>query len=138
MQLKYEIAGGDFSLAGMASSEVKKVLKQINLPPELIKRIAIAMYEAEVNIVAHAFRGTMEVQIDSEKVFMKFTDEGPGIEDIDKAMEEGFSTANDMVRQMGFGAGMGLPNIKKNADRLNIQSEAGKGTIVEITSYINK
>jgi serine/threonine-protein kinase RsbT len=138
MRFCYSIEGGNFSAAGMASSEVKKILKQLNLSPALIKRVAVAMYEAEVNIVAHAYKGQMEVDIDSEKVFMRFTDEGPGIEDIDLAMKEGFSTASEEVRQMGFGAGMGLPNIKKNVDLLKVNSEVGKGTRVEITTFIRE
>lgn len=136
MDLNYEIEGGDFSQAGMASSEVKKILKQLNLAPALIKRMAVSMYEAEVNIVAHAYSGNMQVSIDSEKVKMIFEDKGPGIEDIDKAMQEGFSTASEEVRQMGFGAGMGLPNIKRNVDEFNLSSEVGKGTQLELITYL--
>lgn len=136
MQVSYSIEGGDFAKAGLASSEVKKMLKQLNIAPEKIKKIAIAMYEAEVNVVAHAFSGTMTVTIDASKVKLTFDDKGPGIEDIDKAMTEGFSTASDEVRQMGFGAGMGLPNIKKNVDELNIESTVGIGTKVEIITYL--
>jgi serine/threonine-protein kinase RsbT len=138
MEFNFEIEGGDFTKAGMASSEVKKILKQINLEPSVIKKIAVAMYEAEVNIVAHAYRGKMHVIIDPEKIYMIFEDEGPGITDINKAMQEGYSTATEQVRQMGFGAGMGLPNIKKNSDELNIKSIPGKGTTVEITTYIKQ
>jgi serine/threonine-protein kinase RsbT len=138
MEFNFEIEGGDFTKAGMASSEVKKILKQLNLAPSVIKRVAVAMYEAEVNIVAHAYKGKMHVTIDPEKIFMIFEDEGPGIADIDKAMQEGFSTASEQVRQMGFGAGMGLPNIKKNSDELKINSIPGKGTIVQITTYIKE
>jgi serine/threonine-protein kinase RsbT len=138
MEFRFEIAGGDFTKAGSASSEVKKILKQLNIEPALIKRIAVSMYEAEVNIVAHAYRGSMEVTVDSDKVLMQFTDEGPGIRDIDEAMQAGFSTASEEVRQMGFGAGMGLPNIKKNADELHIESTVGKGTTVKIITYISK
>ena len=136
MEFNFEITGGDFTKAGMASSEVKKILKQLNLSPSVIKKIAVAMYEAEVNVVAHAYRGKMHVTVDSEKVSMLFEDEGPGIADIDKAMQKGYSTASEEVRQMGFGAGMGLPNIKKNSDELKITSIAGKGTNVLITTYI--
>jgi len=136
MEFKYEIEGGDFSKAGTASSDVKKILKQLNLAPGLIKKIAVAMYEAEVNIVAHAYKGTMSVIINAENVRMLFEDEGPGIADIDKAMQEGFSTASEEVRQQGFGAGMGLSNIKKNSDYLSINSTVGKGTIVEIITNI--
>lgn len=128
MEFTYSIEGGDFSKAGLASSEVKKILKQLNLAPALIKRVSVAMYEAEVNIVAHAFKGIMEVVIDAEKIFMRFVDEGPGIADIEQAMTEGFSTASEEVRHMGFGAGMGLPNIKRNADDLQVESIVGKGS----------
>ena len=136
MEFKFDIEGGDFSKAGIASSEVKKILKQLNLAPNLIKRIAVAMYEAEVNIVAHAYKGKMYVTIDSDKVKMVFADEGPGIPDIEKAMQEGYSTASEEVRQQGFGAGMGLSNIKRNSDQLTIKSEVGKGTTVEIETKI--
>jgi serine/threonine-protein kinase RsbT len=138
MEFMFEIEGGDFSKAGMASSEVKKILKQINLSPSLIKKVAVSMYEAEVNIVAHAYKGKMIVYIDAEKVRMMFEDEGPGIADINKAMQEGFSTASEEVRQQGFGAGMGLSNIKKNSDILKISSMVGKGTIVEIVTNIKQ
>jgi anti-sigma regulatory factor (Ser/Thr protein kinase) len=136
MEFIYTIEGGDFTRAGQASSEVKKILKQLNLPAALIKRIAVGMYEAEVNIVAHAYRGTMLVNIESGRVRILFADEGPGIEDIEKAMQEGFSTASEEVRQMGFGAGMGLSNIKRNVDELNISSEPGTGTRLELITNI--
>lgn len=138
MTFDYEIEGADFAKAGLASSAVKKMLKQLNIAPAIIKRIAVAMYEAEVNIVAHAFKGVMTVEIDEEKVFLRFVDEGPGIENIDQAMEEGYSTASESVRQMGFGAGMGLPNIKKNVDKMHIDSVPGKGTTLELTTYIQQ
>jgi anti-sigma regulatory factor (Ser/Thr protein kinase) len=137
MRLEYKIEGGDFGKAGSASSEVKKVLKQININAAIIKRIAVAMYEAEVNVVAHAYNGKMLVDINTNAIKIRLEDKGPGIVDIDKAMEEGFSTASEAVRQMGFGAGMGLPNIKKNVDSLNISSEVGKGTIVELSVLLN-
>jgi anti-sigma regulatory factor (Ser/Thr protein kinase) len=136
MHFKYQVEGGDFTHAGLASSQVKKILKQLNVDPLLIKRIVVALYEAEVNIVAHAFRGIIEVDIETDKVFFRLTDEGPGIADIDLAMKEGFSTASSKVREMGFGAGMGLSNIKKNADVLDIKSEVGKGTCLQITTYL--
>jgi len=135
--LKYEIEGGNFNRAGHASSQVKKVLKQLNIDQRLIKKIVVALYEAEVNIVAHAFEGSMTIDISPEKIDMILQDKGPGIPDIEQAMKEGFSTASQKVREMGFGAGMGLPNMKKNADILNIQSEVGKGTRVEITKFLN-
>ena len=137
MTQSFDIEGGDFTKAGLASSEIKKMLKQLNISPDKIKKIAIAMYEAEVNIVAHAHSGKMTVEIDPDMVKLTFIDKGPGIPDISKAMEEGFSTASDQVRQMGFGAGMGLPNIKKNVDELNIKSVVGEGTTLEFITYLS-
>lgn len=131
MKLQYEIQGGDFSAAGRASSEVKKTLKQLNISPLLTRKIAVALFEAEVNVVAHAYKGTMFVDINPERIRIKIEDEGPGIADIDKAMEEGYSTASDEVRQMGFGAGMGLPNIKNNTDEMTLSSIIDKGTTLE-------
>lgn len=136
MQFEYEIEGGDFSKAGYASSEVKKKLKQLNVDLQIVKRVVVALYEAEVNVVAHAYNGVMKVEIDEERIVLVLEDSGPGIPDIDQAMVEGFSTASPEVREMGFGAGMGLPNIKKNVDHLNISSEVGKGTRVEMITNI--
>ena len=136
MNFKYTIEGGDFSRAGHASSQVKKLLKQLNIDNQLIKRIVVALYEGEVNIVAHAQKGTIDVNILPDQVNIKLTDEGPGIKDINLAMQEGYSTASPKVRQMGFGAGMGLPNMKKNADDLMINSIPGVGTTVELTTYL--
>ena len=133
VDFSFHTEGGDFLRAGDAASRIKKILKQLNIDHQLIKRITVALYEAEVNIVAHAFRGTINVNIDADKIYINLTDEGPGIPDISLAMKEGYSTASDKVREMGFGAGMGLANIKKNADILNIQSKVGVGTTVEIT-----
>jgi anti-sigma regulatory factor (Ser/Thr protein kinase) len=132
----YSIEGGDFSRAGHASSQVKKLLKQLNIDTQLVKRIVVALYEAEVNIVAHAIKGIIDVSILPEKVHIRVADEGPGIKDIELAMREGFSTASQKVREMGFGAGMGLPNMKKNADKLVIDSVPGKGTTVELITYL--
>ncbi|MCF8303995.1 MAG: ATP-binding protein [Bacteroidales bacterium] len=138
MHFEHEIEGGNFSQAGFASSEIKKVLKQLNINIKVIKRVVVALYEAEVNIVAHAYHGKMEVDVDTDKIFMRLTDKGPGIENIEKAMEEGYSTASTEVREMGFGAGMGLSNIKKNTDELYITSKVDKGTTVEMTAYLNR
>ena len=132
MQMQFDIQGGDFSAAGEASSEVKKALKQLNIQPQTLRRIAVALYEAEVNVVAHAYRGTMTVDISPARIRVQLQDEGPGIADIGKAMEEGFYTASDKVREMGFGAGMGLPNIKKNSDEMHLTSTPGTGTTLEI------
>lgn len=137
IKLAYKIEGKDFLNAGNASSQVKKALQQLNVDPKLIKRVVVAMYEAEVNIVAHAYRGEIFVEITPEKVVIRMIDEGPGIENIDQAMQVGFSTASSSVREMGFGAGMGLPNIKKNSDKLTLKSELGKGTELEIEAYIS-
>lgn len=133
MHLQFHIVGGDFSAAGEASSKVKKTLKQLNIPPATLRRIAVALYEAEVNVVAHAYGGEMIAEITPEKIYVKLQDEGPGIECVNRAMEEGFSTASDKVREMGFGAGMGLPNIRKNADEMKLTSEVGVGTTLELT-----
>ena len=132
MEVQYEIRGGDFSAAGQASSEIKKLLKQFNIDPQIVRRIAIALFEAEVNVVAHAYKGIMKADIEPESIQVIVEDEGPGIEDIDKAMEEGFSTASETVRQMGFGAGMGLPNIKKNVDEMILTSVPGRGTCLKM------
>jgi len=137
MQFEYNVDGGNFSRAGFASSEIKKILKKLNVDIAIIKRTVVATYEGEVNIVAHAYSGTIYVNIDTEQIRIKLKDEGPGIPDIDKAMEEGFSTASSEVREMGFGAGMGLPNMKKNADEMHISSEVDKGTEVEIVMFLN-
>jgi serine/threonine-protein kinase RsbT len=135
MKFEFPIEGGDFIKAGHASSNIKKILNQLNLDPALVRRIAVAMYEAEVNVVAHAFRGIMKVSINPARIIVRVEDEGPGIADIDRAMQEGYSTASEKVREMGFGAGMGLSNIKKNTDKLDIQSIINKGTVVEMTTY---
>ncbi len=135
MKFEYLIEGGDFLRAGHASSEVKKVLNQLNIDPVIVRRIAVAMYEGEVNVVAHAYRGVIKVRINPERIIVTIQDEGPGIADINRAMQEGYSTASDKVREMGFGAGMGLSNMKKNSDQLLINSEINRGTVVEMTTY---
>jgi anti-sigma regulatory factor (Ser/Thr protein kinase) len=132
MNFEYKIEGGDFTNAGSTSSAVKKILKQLNVDSGIIKRTVVALYEAEVNVVAHAYKGEIFVIIDEDSILIRLVDEGPGIPDIDKAMEVGYSTASQSVREMGFGAGMGLPNIKNNADRLTVTSNVDEGTTVEI------
>ena len=138
MQFEYTIDGGDFTHAGYASSQVKKVLKQLNVDPKLIKRIVVCLYEAEVNVVAHAYSGIIYTDISTDKIVIKLVDKGPGIPDIHLAMQMGYSTASPEVREMGFGAGMGLPNIKNNADEFNIESEVNQGTTLEIVVYLNQ
>lgn len=137
VKLKYDIEGGNFNRAGNASSQVKRVLKQLNIDQRLIKKIVVALYEAEVNIVAHAYEGTMEINISPEKIDMILQDKGPGISNVEQAMLEGFSTASQKVREMGFGAGMGLPNIKKNTDLMEIETSVGVGTTLRMTKYLN-
>lgn len=137
MEFNFKLEGGNFSKAGMASSEVKKILKQLNVDALLIKRIVVALYEAEVNVVAHAWEGTMNVVIDNKTIQVTIEDRGPGIPDINLAMQEGFSTASPEVREMGFGAGMGLPNMKKNCDQLNIESTVDVGTKVTMVTRLN-
>jgi serine/threonine-protein kinase RsbT len=132
IHLTYNIEGGNFSRAGYASSEIKKLLKRLNVDTAVIKRTVVASYEAEVNVVAHAHSGTAIIEIADGLLTIVFDDRGPGIPDIEKAMQEGFSTASSHVREMGFGAGMGLPNMKKNADKLTISSVVDHGTRVQI------
>lgn len=134
--LKYNIEGGNFTNTGHASSQVKKTLKQLNIDSKMIKNIVVALYEGEVNIVAHANRGNIEVLITPSEVKMILQDEGKGIENVELAMKEGYSTASQKVREMGFGAGMGLPNIKKNVDELTIDSVVGVGTTLTMIKYL--
>jgi anti-sigma regulatory factor (Ser/Thr protein kinase) len=135
MKLTYEIEGGNFSKAGHASSSIKKILKQLEVDPRIVKRVVVALYEAEVNVVAHAYKGVISADISAKGITIRVDDQGPGIPDIPLAMQAGYSTASAKVREMGFGAGMGLPNMKKNVDQLNVTSEVGKGTLVELITY---
>ena len=133
MELKYQVSNEDFTRAGEASSDVKKKLKQLGVSPDVIRRVAIALYEGEINMVIHAYGGEITVTISEEQITMTLADRGPGIPDIKKAMQAGFSTAPDNVRNLGFGAGMGLPNMKKNSDTIEISTEIGVGTTVVMT-----
>ena len=128
--LNYEISPDDFTRAGEASSDVKSKLKQLGVSPEAIRKVSIAMYEGEINMVIHAKGGEITVEISPESIVMILADKGPGIPDIDKAMQAGWSTAPDEVRSLGFGAGMGLPNMKKYTDEMQIDSTVGVGTTV--------
>ena len=119
--------------AGKASISIKGILREIGINPSLIRRAAIASYEAEMNVVLYATKGTMELRVTPKDIRVMVEDQGPGIPDIELAMREGYSTASDEIREMGFGAGMGLSNIKKNADAFSIHSAVGKGTTLEIT-----
>ena len=135
LSFKYDVQGGNFASAGQASVQVKKNLRQIGISPEIIRRISIAMYEGEINMVIHAGGGTAEVLVYEDKVVIILDDHGPGIPNIELAMKEGFSTAPDKIRYLGFGAGMGLPNMKRYTDSMEIETELGKGT--RITMQVN-
>lgn len=132
LQYRYQVPGDDFSRAGEVSSTVKGLLKRLGLDPEVIRKVAIALYEGEINMVIHGGGGQIALDIQPELLTAVLTDQGPGIPDVEKAMEEGWTTASDQVRDMGFGAGMGLPNMKKYADRLRVDSTVGVGTVVTI------
>ena len=135
---RFDITGGDFSNAGRASTSIKEILQEIGIDSSIIVRASIAAYEAEMNVVMYAQRASLTLNITPEKLHLKLEDEGPGIENIDVAMQEGFSTATDEMREMGFGAGMGLPNIKRNADKFEITSTPGKGTTLDIIICLDK
>ena len=132
MELKYEVIGGDFDRAGEASSNIKKTLQRINVPADTIRRIAIGTYEGEMDALIHAGGGHVLADITATITLITIVDEGPGIPDIKLAMQEGWSTAPDYVREMGFGAGMGLPNMMKCSDSFEIKSEVGKGTEIKM------
>lgn len=136
IHLHYDVSGEDFTRAGEASGSVKKRLKSLGYNPDAIRRVAIAMYEAEINMVIHADGGFCDVDIYPDKVEILLSDHGPGIADVDKAMQEGFSTAPDNVRNLGFGAGMGLPNIKKYTDEMRIETTLGVGTNLYLTVIV--
>ncbi len=125
---RYDVDGNDFTSAGHASVMVKKNLRQLGISPEIIRRVSIAMYEGEINMVIHAGGGVAEVRVDEDSIEIILEDHGPGIKDIDQAMQEGFSTAPDEIRSLGFGAGMGLPNMKRHTDSIHIDSTVGVGT----------
>ncbi len=138
LQKKFEIYGRDFVNGGKVSSEVKDIMKMLNLPSNIIRRVGIASYEAEMNVILYARRGEFNLTISSNSVEIVIEDEGDGIENIELAMQEGFSTASPEIREMGFGAGMGLPNIKKNSTVFEIQSTPGKGTKLYIRIDLNE
>ncbi|UCE19192.1 MAG: ATP-binding protein [Gemmatimonadota bacterium] len=134
----FPVKGGDFANAGEASCQVKEILKEIGVGADIIRRVAIAAYEAEMNVVMYAREGEVRVSISPEMVNLIIEDEGQGIENIDLAMQEGYSTATEEMREMGFGAGMGLPNMKKNSDEFKVTSEVGKGTKIDIRIRMEK
>jgi anti-sigma regulatory factor (Ser/Thr protein kinase) len=132
----FRIKGRDFIRAGEAAINIQNLLKSMDFDPRLIRRIAICGYEGEMNVVMHGGDGSLSLEIDADRLILELTDDGPGIEDIDLAMQAGYSTAKDADREMGFGAGMGLPNMKKNADRIKIESKRSQGTIVQMIFYL--
>ncbi len=133
VRFTFNVDGDDFSSAGAASVQVKKHLRQMGFSPEIIRRVAIAMYEGEINMVIHADGGVATVEVTDDSIVMILEDKGPGIPNVELAMQEGFSTAKENIRSLGFGAGMGLPNMKKYSDSLKIETEIGKGTTIIMT-----
>ncbi|NLN82261.1 MAG: anti-sigma regulatory factor [Clostridiales bacterium] len=138
MKLHFDVPGDDFTRAGEASGQVKRKLKRLGFPPDVIRRISIAVYEGEINMVIHAGGGAADIEILPDRITAVLTDHGPGIPDVELAMQEGWSTAPDNIRSLGFGAGMGLPNIKKYTDMLDIDTEVGRGTVLTMTVFVNR
>ena len=132
---RFDVDGSDFTSAGHASVQVKKNLRQLGISPEVIRRVSIAMYEGEINMVIHAGGGIAEVKVCEDYIEIVLDDKGPGIKDIEQAMQEGFSTAPDQIRSLGFGAGMGLPNMKRYTDSMEIESTVGVGTRIVMKVY---
>ena len=133
VKFHFDIDGDNFTSAGEASVRIKKLLREMGFSPEVIRRVSVAMYEGEINMVIHANGGSADVIVSAEAIEIILADNGPGIPDIDMAMTEGFSTAPDNIRSLGFGAGMGLPNMKRYTDDMRIESELGKGTTIYMT-----
>ena len=136
--MSYEVPGDDFTHAGKASSATKRALKKLGISPAVVRNVAIAMYEGEINMVIHAGGGHIDLSVTPDAVTMVLTDHGPGIPDVEKAMQNGWSTASAEVRSMGFGAGMGLKKKKKYTDEMHIDTEVGRGTTITMTVYLNK
>lgn len=136
INLHYVVPDDDFTRAGEASSEMKKTLKKLGISPQAIRKMAISVYEGEINMVIHANGGTIDVSVSPNEIVAVLNDSGPGIPDIEKAMQEGYSTAPDNVRSLGFGAGMGLPNMKKCTDEMKIESTVGVGTKITMKVFI--
>ncbi len=130
MKLHFDVSGDDFTRAGEASGKVKSKLKQLGIASDAVRRVAIALYEGEINLVIHAGGGEIDVEISPENIKMTLSDKGPGIADVEKAMTEGYSTATENIRSLGFGAGMGLPNMKKYSDEMKIDTKLGEGTTI--------
>jgi anti-sigma regulatory factor (Ser/Thr protein kinase) len=133
IRFHYDVDGENFTSAGEASVAVKKKLRQLGYPPDVIRKVSIAMYEGEINMVIHANGGAADVEVHDDKIVIILADHGPGIPDVELAMQEGYSTARDNIRALGFGAGMGLPNMKKYTDDMKIDTEVGVGTTITMT-----
>jgi anti-sigma regulatory factor (Ser/Thr protein kinase) len=136
LKFHYDVDGDNFTSAGAASVEVKRKLRQLGFSTETIRRVSIAMYEGEINMVVHARGGVADVWVEPDRITIILADQGPGIPDIDLAMQEGYSTAPDNIRALGFGAGMGLPNMKRYTDEMGIETELGKGTTVTMKVFV--
>ena len=136
IKLVYPVEGGDLIEAGEASSKMKLTLKKLGLPQDIIRRASICMYEGEINMVIHADGGQAEVEVDMEQITIRMADSGPGIPDVEQAMQEGWSTAGATARELGFGAGMGLPNMKRYSDEMTLDTRVGEGTTVTIVIHI--
>lgn len=132
LEKSFVITGGDFTNAGEVSSKVKKILQEAGVSPRIIRRVTISTYEAEMNVVCYARQGTLTLSVSPDVLRIRVADEGQGIADLNLALKEGYSTASEAIREMGFGAGMGLPNIRKNSDEFRISSVVGHGTVLEI------
>lgn len=137
LSLHYEVSGTDFTCAGEASGKIKKNLKELGFPTNIVRNVAIAVYEGEINMVIHGGGGVIDVEISPDCISIVLADQGPGIPDVSLAMQEGYSTAPENVRQLGFGAGMGLPNIKKYTDEMIIETEVGKGTTIKLKVFVS-
>ena len=138
LKKSFHVKGRDFIRAGEASINVQNLLKSMDFDPRLIRRVAICGYEGEMNAVMHGGDGSLSVEIDTNKLTLEIIDDGPGIDDIALAMQAGYSTANDDHREMGFGAGMGLPNMKKNSDQIHIESKQNQGTVVRMIFFLHE
>ena len=136
LNFHFDVDGDNFISAGQASVQVKKNLRRLGLPPEIIRQVSIALYEGEINMVIHAHGGEADVNVDEDRIEIILADKGPGIADIDLAMQEGYSTATENVRSLGFGAGMGLPNMKRYTDEMKIESVVGVGTTITMCVYL--
>jgi anti-sigma regulatory factor (Ser/Thr protein kinase) len=138
MQMEFEIAGQDFKKAGEASFAIKHRLKLMGVPPDITRRVATASYEAELNVIVYAQKGTLKFYMDDHTIWVTVADIGPGIPNVDLAMQEGYTTAPPYVKQLGYGSGMGLPNIKKNADWMDLRSVVNQGTILQFKVHLSE